>query len=373
FKKHLDNEQLANLASLMLEEVKKSRVKPQKDTILDLLSLNKVDLSIGQQGVGCRGAGDFIVHELVTKMASTEIEAFLSPSALDDAGAVVLKGDSEPRYVVTKMEGMHSRLSNFPFIAAFHVTRACLRDLYVKGALPISIMVDIHLGDDCDVAKLFDFMAGVAAVSELARVPITAGSTLRIGGDMVIGDRITGGIAAVGVCSKLLARRDIKQDSDIIMTEGAGGGTIATTAIYNGKPDIVSHTLNVTFLRAMQLILDRKDLLENIYCCSDVTNGGLRGDLFEILKDSRLGAELEENAIRNLVNPAVLDLLDVTNTDYLGVSLDALLVFCNPDVTQRIISTLESAGIKASRIGFCKSQSGVHMKTLGLDTIPLVP
>ncbi len=239
--------------------------------------------------------------------------------------------------------------------------------------MPISIMVDIHLGDDCDVSKLFDFMAGVATVSEIAGIPITAGSTLRIGGDMVIGDRITGGIAAVGTCNKLLARRDIKNHADIIMTEGAGGGTIATTAIYNAKPDVIAHTLNVKFLKAMRVILERKDLLESIYCCSDVTNGGLRGDLFEILKDSGLGASLDEAAIRNLVHPGVLGLLDATNTDYLGVSLDALLIFCTPSISMQVISALNSAGIKATKIGSCKSEPGICLHKNGMETVPLVP
>ena len=54
------------------------------------------------------------------------------------------------------------------------------------GADPVAILSDVHLADDGDVGKIFDFTAGVAAVSELVDVPIVAGSTLRVGGDMVI-------------------------------------------------------------------------------------------------------------------------------------------------------------------------------------------
>ena len=111
-------------------------------------------------------------------------------------------------------------------------------------------MVDTHLGDDADVGKLFDFMAGVSTISELAKVPITAGSTLRIGGDMVIGNRLVGGISAVGLCNRLLARRNIKIGDKILMTEGAGGGTISTTAIYSGNHEVVKETMNIKFLQA---------------------------------------------------------------------------------------------------------------------------
>lgn len=373
FKPSLDKNILENLSNSVIDEVRKSRISANNDIIQDLLGVKKVNLSVGEQGVGCRGLGDFVVHESITKMASTEKMAYLGPQSMDDAGAIILGENTDKTYVVTKMEGMHSRLSNYPFIAGFHVTRACLRDLLVKGARPISIMVDIHLGDDCDVSKLFDFMAGVTCVSELSGVPITAGSTLRIGGDMVIGDRITGGIAGVGVCGKVLARRDIKMDCDIIMTEGAGGGTIATTAIYNSQPDKIIHTLNIKFIQAMNILLESTEILDHIYCCSDVTNGGLRGDIFEILKSCGLGAEIFEKNVRELVNAEILQMLDETMTDYLGVSLDALLIFCEPEVSDKIITSLNEKSIKAMKIGNCTNETEIKFYARDGTTKQLIP
>ena len=373
FKNNLSGKKITQLSESVFNEIIQTRIEAKKPLIRDLLTIHKSNVSIGEQGVGCRGLGDFLVHDLVTTMASEVKPAILSASSMDDAGAVIIEKSGKKRYIVTKMEGMHSRLSNFPFIAGFHVTRACLRDLYVKGANPISIMVDIHLGDDADVAKLFDYMAGVACVADLAEVPITAGSTLRIGGDMVIGTRITSGIAAVGTCDKLLARKDIQLDCDIIMTEGAGGGTITTTAIYHGIPDNILHTLNIKFLDAMKILLSNPNLLDKIYCCSDVTNGGLRGDLFEILKDSSLGAEVFEDKIVKLVHPAILKMLKETSTDYLGVSLDALLIFCKPNITQEIIQILDNGDIKANKIGVCTGERGVKFHSIDGGIIPFDP
>ena len=67
------------------------------------------------------------------------------------------------------------------------------------GADPIAMLSDLHLADDGDVGKLFDFTAGVCAVSELVDVPLVAGSTLRVGGDMVLGDRLVSAVGAVGI------------------------------------------------------------------------------------------------------------------------------------------------------------------------------
>ncbi|MFW9899496.1 MAG: AIR synthase-related protein [Candidatus Thorarchaeota archaeon] len=234
-------------------------------------------------------------------------------------------------------------------------------------------MVDIHLGDDADVGKLFDFMAGISAVSEIAKVPITAGSTLRIGGDMVIGNRLVGGVAAVGLASDtLLARRNIKVGDKILMTEGAGGGTITTTAIYSGNHDVVKETLNIKFLKACEIIL-KSDNLDEIHAMCDVTNGGLRGDLYEINYEANCGVTIYEEKVRKLVNPTVLKLLDKVGVDYLGVSLDALLIYCSEKVSEIILSDLGKNGIRCAEIGYVDNSNKVSIIFENEDKKDILP
>ncbi|MFX1238412.1 MAG: AIR synthase-related protein [Promethearchaeota archaeon] len=359
--KDIDYKRASELSKAILEECMKSDISHITEPFLkELLDINRANVTIGKQGVGCRGAGDFFVHKLIADLSETEKKAFLSPSSLDDAGAIRLKDitdfqgkpyNTEDLIVVSKMEGIHSRLSDFPFICGFHVTRACLRDLLVKGSKPVSIMIDTHLGDDADVGKLFDFMAGVSTISDLFNVPITAGSTLRIGGDMVIGNRFVGGISAVGLANKrLLARKNILPGDKILMTEGAGGGTITTTALYSGNPNVIKQTMNVKFLKACELIL-KSDYIEEIRAMCDVTNGGLRGDLYEINYEANCGVMVYEKEVRKLIDPIVLELLEKVGVDYLGVSLDSLLIYCSPEISETIISDLNENGIKCLEIG----------------------
>jgi hydrogenase expression/formation protein len=222
-------------------------------------------------------------------------------------------------------------------------------------------LVDVHLADDADVGKLFDFMAGIGAVCDLVDCPILGGSTLRIGGDMVIGTRMTGGVSAIGVADRILPRRDVKRGDVIIMTEGAGGGTICTTALYSGRPEVVKETLNLKFLTASRIILEG-EWLESIHCMADVTNGGLRADLHEIGSEAGCGALVYEDQISSLVNSEVMNLLEERGIDYLGVSLDSLLIFCDEDASSGIMGDLEGAGVRSRIIGHTTEDSSIRIQ-----------
>ncbi|WP_457619777.1 AIR synthase-related protein, partial [Methanopyrus sp.] len=297
-------------------------------------------VSMGEMGVGSRGEGDFFVHGLLTELAAEASEgALVSPEERDDAGAV--RVDPDETILVSAVDGMHSRLSEFPFLAGFHATRAAMRDVLVNGARPRGLLVDLHLADDGDVGRLFDFTAGVTAVGAATGVPILAGSTLRVGGDMVLGRRLVAGVACVGTArpDELTPRRDAEPGDLIVLTEGAGGGTISTTAIYHGYYDVVEETLNVDFVRAVEA-LRGEGLLPEVHAMTDITNGGIRGDATEISETAGVRLVLDEETVRSLVNDRVLRMLDELGIDYLGLSLDMLMVIAPEDVAERCVEVL---------------------------------
>jgi hydrogenase expression/formation protein len=264
---------------------------------------------------------------------------------------------------------MHSRLSDYPFLAGFHVTRAALRDVYVMGAKPVALLSDIHIADDGDVSKLFDHIAGIATVSELIGVPLITGSTLRIGGDMVIGDRLTGCVGAVGVSDKLTPRKSARPGDVIMMSEGAGGGTVCSAALYYDRHEVVEETLNIKFLEACEALL-KEDL--TIHAMTDVTNGGIRGDAKEISYTAKVKLHFEEERMRRLVNPRVLEMLDDLLIDYLGVSIDALLIIAPEEEAKEIARTIGKAGVAVDEIGTVEAGEGalLHMDGKVMDFSP---
>jgi hydrogenase expression/formation protein len=325
----------------------------------EILKPVKSGVTMGEFGVGSRGAGDFYTHEKIAEVIG-KTSAVVDTSHLDDSGVVRAGG----QYIVVNIDGIHSRLSDFPFLAGFHVARAALRDIYVMGARPVAMLSDIHVADDGDVAKIFDHIAGITAVSELTGVPLITGSTLRIGGDMVIGERMTGGVGAVGVAENLTSRIQAKPGDVILMTEGAGGGTVSTAAIYYRMHEIVDETLNIKFIDACEALMEA-GLVEKIHAMTDVTNGGVRGDAKEISRTAGVKLIFEEGKMRALVNPRVLGMLEKLEIDYLGVSLDALLVIAPPEYAQGIIDCVREKDVEIDIVGKVVEGKGAELIVRG--------
>lgn len=322
----------------------------------DVLGPTVSGVTMGEFGVGSRGLGDFYTHEKIAEVIG-KTKAVVDTTHLDDSGVVKSEGGE---YVILTVDGMHSRLSDYSFLAGFHVARAALRDVYVMGARPVAMLSDIHVADDGDVGKVFDHIAGITAVADLSNIPLITGSTLRIGGDMVIGERMTGGVGAVGVSTDLTSREQTQVGDVILMTEGAGGGTISTTALYYEMHDIVDETINIKFLDACEKLLD-SGLVKHIHAMTDVTNGGIRGDAKEISRTAGVKLIFEEKEMRKLVNPKVLNMLESLEIDYLGVSLDALLIIAPEKYAEDIMKTIRSADVDISIIGKVVEGTGAEV------------
>ena len=352
--KKISEENSVEMAKAVIDEVSTTlKLQESDDEFLkEIASVNKADVLMGEMGVGSRGAGDFFVHRKIAEIvSSTNTASLVNPSEQDDGGVVKAPVKNDEVYITTAVDGIHSRLSEYPFLGGFHVTRATLRDVCVMGADPVAILSDVHLADDGDVAKIFDFTAGVAAVSELVDVPIVAGSTLRVGGDMVLGDRFVSAVGSVGVSAyPPTARKGATEGDIILLTEGSGGGTITTTALYNGFFDVVWDTMNVNFVQASHALFEA-DLVKDIHAMTDVTNGGLRGDAHEISNTTGVGLEFHEKEIRQMVAPNVLNMLETLNIDPLGVSTDSLMLIAPPEIVGDIKKAVGKYDVAISEIG----------------------
>ncbi|MCX9085709.1 MAG: AIR synthase-related protein [Candidatus Methanoperedens sp.] len=354
--KNISRYHAQELANAVIVEAN-ATIDPRGEILKPIIS----GVTMGDFGVGSRGMGDFYTHEKIAQVIG-KTSAIVDSSHLDDSGVVRAEG----KYLVVTIDGMHSRLSDFPFLAGFHVARAALRDVYVMGARPVAMLSDIHVADDGDVAKIFDHIAGITTVSELTGIPLVTGSTLRIGGDMVIGDRMTGGVGAVGMAQDLTARIQAIPGDVILMTEGAGGGTVSTTALYYGMHDLVDETINIKFIDACEALFDA-GMIEKIHAMTDVTNGGVRGDAKEIARTAKVRLIFEEEKLRTLVNKKVLAMLEKLEIDYLGVSLDALLIIAPQEYAKDILECVREKGVAIDIVGSVVDGEGAELIVEGIS------
>ena len=338
--KKISEENSVEMAKAVIDEVQTTlKLNESDDDFLkEIVDVNKADVLMGEMGVGSRGAGDFFVHRKIAEIvSSTNTASLVNPSEQDDGGVVKAPVANDEVYITTAVDGIHSRLSEYPFLGGFHVTRATLRDVCVMGADPVAILSDVHLADDGDVA--------------LVDVPIVAGSTLRVGGDMVLGDRFVSAVGSVGVSPyPPTARKGATEGDVILLTEGSGGGTITTTALYNGFFDVVWDTMNVNFVQASHALFE-SDLVKDVHAMTDVTNGGLRGDAHEISNTTGVGLEFYEEEIRSMVAPNVLNMLETLNIDPLGVSTDSLMLIVPPEIVGDIKKAVGKYDVAISEIG----------------------
>jgi hydrogenase expression/formation protein len=181
---------------------------------------------------------------------------------------------------------------------------------------------------------------------------------------MVIGERMTGGVGAVGVADNLTARIQAKPGDIILMTEGAGGGTVSTTALYYGMHEIVDETINLKFIDACEALFEA-GLIGKIHAMTDVTNGGVRGDAKEISRTARVKLVFEEEKLRALVNEKVLSMLDELEIDYLGVSLDALLIIAPPEYADEILKCVSKKGVTVDIVGKVDEGEGAELMVRG--------
>jgi Hydrogenase maturation factor len=337
--KKLTEDKAKLLASTIYNEVITS-INAEKS--FELLNTPKTGYRVGEMGVGSRGSGDHLVHSLLLKLIGKSEKDF------EDAGFVKIKDNI---IIACSIDGIHSRLSYFPLIAGFQVAKASLRDIMVKGAKPIGLAIDLRMADDGDIGYLLDFETGVSTVAELMNIQIIAGSTLRIGGDMVIGSRLTGSVLAIGFLeSEPFYRNRVKEGDVIIMTEGSGGGTIAATSIYNNYFDVVIETLNIKTLKALSILISSK-VAKRINSMSDITNGGIVGEAREISDTAGVSFLIHDEKVKSLINRKVLNMLNELNIDYYGISLDSILIFSKEQEADEIISKLRENNIRADIIG----------------------
>ncbi|ALU12674.1 hypothetical protein EYM_06300 [Ignicoccus islandicus DSM 13165] len=317
FRKGLDFQRSSRIADGVIRDVETS------SRVLGPYKPREFGVRVGEAGVGSRGTGDLAIHSVLLKLTKS--------------GDAFKKGN-----LVAAVDGFHSRLNPVPLLMGFHATRAALRDVMVAGGEPLLTLIDVHLADDTDLAYLIDVSVGAKVASDACGAEFGGGSTLRIGGDMVWGSRVTGGSFALGRLVRDLNRFNARPGLKLCSTIGKGGGTVTAIALYHGIEELVELTLNVDFCYQMRRFV--RD--ENVKAAFDWTNGGILLDAFEISEE--LGVKVSLNKkVYDAVHPKLRKALEELDLDPLSTSVDAIVLIAEkcPEDTIEIGTIEEGRGV----------------------------
>jgi hydrogenase expression/formation protein len=96
----------------------------------------------------------------------------------------------------------------------------------------------------------------------------------------------------------------------------------------------------------------KSSVFAGVHAMTDVTNGGLRGDVFEMAETANCRIVIDDASISSLVEPHVREMLEKLQIDYLGVSLDSLLVVTPGHIADEICRVVGEAGVAMHKVGY---------------------
>ena len=268
---------------------------------------------------------------------------FTSPALreLGDAAVVPVAGAelavSTDAFVVNPLEFPGGDIG----VLAVHGT---VNDLAMVGADPRYITVSFVIEEGLPLATLDRIVASMARGAERAGVAIVAGDTKVVERGKADGLFITTtGIGTFDGTFRVGPGR--ARDGDVVLVSGpvgAHGMTIMSVRESLGfETELVSDTAALHPL-VRQL---RQAVADDIHVMRDPTRGGVASALNEIAGASRVGIELQEEAIP--VDPAVFAACEVLGLDPLYVANEGILLAIVPES----VAEAALAGMRAHPLG----------------------
>jgi hydrogenase expression/formation protein len=183
--KSISRESAEKLASAVITEAKATL-----DIKDDIIAIQSCGVTMGEFGVGSRGRGDFYAHKKIAEVIG-KTDSACDSSQMDDSGVygTAASSWSSPSTACTP--------ASPTFLCRVPRHPRLLRDLYVMGA-KLGAVIRYPRRRRRRRVKI-STTRPASPQSQTRYACVTTGSTLRIGGDMVTGERLTGWVGAVGV------------------------------------------------------------------------------------------------------------------------------------------------------------------------------
>ena len=247
-------------------------------------------------GCGCKLPADAIGPLLARLPAAHDPNVLVAFDTSDDAGVYKLRDDLALVHTVDFFTPIVDDPFDFGRIAATNA----LSDIYAMGATPVSALNLVafslqELGDEL----LLEILRGGAAVAAEARVAI-------LGGHSIEDAEPKFGMAVTGVVhpDEVITNSGGQAGDALVLTKPLGAGAVST-AVKRGIPAPLEEAIEVMSTLNRDAAASAREA--GVHAMTDVTGFGLLGHLGELVRASRLAADVEAGAVPAI--DGVLELL----------------------------------------------------------------
>ncbi|MBY8980991.1 MAG: hypothetical protein KGD72_11420 [Candidatus Lokiarchaeota archaeon] len=275
--------------------------------------------------------------------------SYKSPRIFSDIGqdSAAIKNNNDMLTLITTDRIKTSYIENFPLGAGFSSILVGVDDIYACGGKPLAVSIIISFKDQIIGQKMID---GICKGSKLFQVPIVRGHT---------------NIKEFNELSSTVIG-EIKREEYISATNAQDKDDIILAVDFSGKVGRASklHWDTVTYKSSEDVLNKRKAMneiakLKIVNSAKDISNGGIFGTILQLLKYSKVGADI--NIEKILIPPILID-KDYNLETFIQMYLTTSYILTAPEETsQDVVKIFNDHNMSATVIGRIRSEQELNI------------
>ncbi|WP_246540123.1 selenide, water dikinase SelD [sulfur-oxidizing endosymbiont of Gigantopelta aegis] len=247
----------------------------------------------------CGGCGAKVGSTILTRVIDRLLERYKSKQqesvvlGLEQADDAAVIAVPEGKLLVQSLDYFKTFI-NDPYLLGKIAANHALGDLYAMGATPHSALALVTLPyslADILEDELFQIMSGALEVMQENDMSLLGGHTGE-GSEMAFGLNVNGFVSA----DEMMTKSGLQSDEVLILTKPLGTGTLlAANMRFKAKGRWIEEAI----AHMLQSNRQAADIFKafGARACTDITGFGLLGHLAEMLKASKLSAQIDLTAL----------------------------------------------------------------------------
>ncbi|GAB4305654.1 MAG: AIR synthase-related protein [Promethearchaeota archaeon] len=233
--------------------------------------------------------------------------------------------------------------------AGWFAYQILVADAYASGIPPSFLSITLNLPPSTPDQTLRNIWSSISEACAETGVTVLCGHTARYEGCSfpTVG---AGTVLSLGDEGDLLSTSLVEPGDEILVTTGLGVEAALTlqckelNAGKTGEPTVPDGFSALSVVREAEAVVAAGGRKSGVSCMHDAAEGGVLGSLFEVLRATGFGADVDAAAVDNPVSfQATLEKhgLDPWSSSSQGT----MLVFCRPEATSRVSGSIQAAGV----------------------------